>query len=573
MTVNDNVHAVLDGITRRTGVRVEMTDLVLSVDGEPVRLPVGRERQTNRPIVELTGEKADLFGLQGLLPTVPRGDDRDKLLWHVLADAGPAETPGRLSDAVLSRDLAARLQLGTEASRVAAAALEERFFNNKNVRALLPVHASLPLNYDHTRFGKTAGKIQSTGYRMFNGGVLPYLLWDPVAKQVDSEPLQKLIEIVSERGQLTALDKLFLEIAMQGAPAPEASLDAARLVSKYENDIAADFADAGGPFCPAGFTLFRRDIRTVLDTALPGPERVQWLTLLISLHLTVRLYRISVVKGGELDLAVAAAASIPPPASARGCACEGDDVGQLQGCPLAGLVRFRTGSGRYRPVSGQDPCRSSYQEVDRRRLLDMPATLVTRTLASRAWEALGGGLPAKRRDVAALATALKEDADLRRAHGAACAAIAVLHHDVWRKGKASREDLERAARTGALRPGIHALREEVRRSRSRDLRHQSTDVVNQLMQAANVGGPGSLLGRNGRSFNFYEIDEQLLLLLVRLVCVDRQIPFEAFLRGLRAYGLAPQDDRERDALADTLERLGLLARYSDAGEASFVHYA
>jgi DNA phosphorothioation-dependent restriction protein DptG len=203
----------------------------------------------------------------------------------------------------------------------------------------------------------------------------------------------------------------------------------------------------------------------------------------------------------------------------------------------------------------------------------MPATLVTRTLASQAWEALGGGARAEHLDLVALTAALKEDAGRRRTHSAACAAIAVVHRDVWRQGQATFEELRRAGKTQAMRPGLHALRDEVRRSRSKDLRHQSTDVVNQLMQAANVAGPGSLLARNGRSFAFYEVDEQLLLLLVRLVCRDEQVPFASFLNGLLAYGLAPQDRREQDALADTLERLGLLARYSDAGEASFVHYA
>jgi hypothetical protein len=301
---------------------------------------------------------------------------------------------------------------------------------------------------------------------------------------------------------------------------------------------------------------------------------IQWLTLLLSLHLTVRLYRIAVVKGGELDAAVAAAGQLEAPAGTRHCPCSGGGEGTecLQACPLAGLLRFRTGSGRYRPVSTRDGCRSAYIEVDQRRLLDMPATLVTTTLASRAWEALGGGDAAQRRDLPALATALNRDPALRRAHGAACAAIAVLHHVAWHKGTPTLDELESVARTGANRPGLHALRDDVRKMRRRDLRHQSRDIVNQLMLDTNVAGPGALITRNG-THGFYEIDEQLLVMLVRLICQNRQLPYEAFLKGLRAYGLAPQDDQERESLADALERLGLLARYSDAGEASFVHYA
>ena len=108
--------------------------------------------------------------------------------------------------------------------------------------------------------------------------------------------------------------------------------------------------------------------------------------------------------------------------------------------------------------------------------------------------------------------------------------------------------------------------------RSRDLRHQGRDIVNQLMLNVNLASPGSLITRNG-THGFYEIDEQLLILLVRLVCRDDQLPYDDFLDGLLSYGLSPQDEAERHALADALERLGLLVRYSDAGEAAFVHFA
>ncbi len=91
------------------------------------------------------------------------------------------------------------------------------------------------------------------------------------------------------------------------------------------------------------------------------------------------------------------------------------------------------------------------------------------------------------------------------------------------------------------------------------------------MLDANVAGPGYLISRNG-SYSFFEIDEQLLLLLVRLICSDRPLPFDEFVDGLLDYGLAPQDVAEGDALSASLERLGLLQRFSDSGEASFVHY-
>ncbi|WP_043467804.1 DNA phosphorothioation-dependent restriction protein DptG [Kitasatospora sp. MBT66] len=553
-----NVLWALAGITEATGVKVALDSGTLTVDGRAVSLPA-----------KLTGERAELLGTEGLLLTVPRADDRDKLLWRVIAEAGTAKAGLPLKDRDLASSLADRLDLGPGASTAVAEALKDRFFNHKDVKVLLPVHASLPLNYEHTyESGDPAG------YRMFNGGILPFLLWDSRTGSVDAAPVADLLRVAASQDDLTVLDRRFLEIALDGAPKPDAQPEARALIGKYTEQIANDAAAAGGMFCQPSLDLFRRDLRTVLATDLPRPDKIQWLTLLLSLHLTVRLYRIAVVKGTELDNAVAAAGQLTAPSGGGSCPCPAGSgsLEALQTCTLAGLLRFRTGSGHYRPVSNRDGCRSAYAEIDQRRLLDMPATLVTANLASRAWHALGGGEPAEQRDLKALAEALNTDPGLRTAHSAACAAIAVLHHDAWRKGKATFAELEEAARTGANRPGLHALRDDVRKMRRRDLRHQSRDIVNQLMVEANLAGPGSLITRNG-TLGFYEIDEELAVLLVRLVCQDRQLPYETFLEELRAYGLTPQDAAEQEALADALERLGMLARYSDSGEASFVHYA
>ena len=257
----------------------------LSVAGHRMELPA-----------KLTGERSELLGIQGLLPTVPRADDRDKLLWRVIAEARAGEPERLLGDRALEQGLADRLRLGGEASRAAADALIDRFYNHKDVRSrvLLPVHASLPLNYMHTTREGARSR-----YRMFNGGILPFLLWQQDGG-VDARPLEQLLDVVSDSRQLTILDLLFLNIALEEAPDPDAKPDTGSLVRAYEDDLRADFEAAGGAFCQPSMDLFRRDLRTVIDTDLPRPDKIQWLTLLLSLHLSVRLYRIAVVKGGSL---------------------------------------------------------------------------------------------------------------------------------------------------------------------------------------------------------------------------------------------------------------------------------
>jgi hypothetical protein len=569
--VSENVKAAMAALTTQIGTEVRFDGTRLLVAGIHVPLPT-HEKGKNKGKPLFTGEKSELLGISGLLPTVPHGDDRDKLLWHVIADAAPKLSTPLLDDFVLANNLASRLALDPEASRVTAAALKQRFFSSRPTPTMLAVHSALPLNYRHARLNPATNTASDTGYTMFDGRVLPYMLWDTTQGGVSKNVIQDLLDTLATENELTVLDLKFLDIALENAPRPAATPDAEELIRRYESSFADEFKPIGGPFCEPSLALFKQDLETVLHTELPRPDRTEWLTLLISLHLALRLYRIAVALGGDLDMAVAAAAQLPSPAGARGCTCSGRDLEQLQTCPLAGMLRFRTGSGHFRRVSGTDGCRAAYAEVDRRRLMDLLPTLVTRNLASRAWAAFGGGDAASRNDMGALATALNADLELRQILNAACAAMTVLHHDACKRGTATREELERVSKTSDQRPGIHALREDIRHMRSRDLRRIGSSVANSLMLKMTVGR-GALISRNGPSYGYFEVDEQLLVLLVRLVCRDRHVPFDHFLRGLRAYGLAPQDDTERDALANTLERLGLLERYSDAGEASFVHYA
>lgn len=101
------------------------------------------------------------------------------------------------------------------------------------------------------------------------------------------------------------------------------------------------------------------------------------------------------------------------------------------------------------------------------------------------------------------------------------------------------------------------------------LKHTSRDVVNQLAKRA-FGG--SLIRSNGTRVTFFELDEDYLFLLVKLVCGGGELAYEEFLAGLELYGLAPQDGDERDRLAATLEAMGMLTRYSDAGESTYVRH-
>ncbi|MGW3911135.1 hypothetical protein ACWEBX_06310 [Streptomyces sp. NPDC005070] len=548
----------LEAVSRDTGVPLSWDGGVLRIDGRPVRLPD-----------KLVGEDSALFGISGMLPSVPRGDSRDRLLWRILQETRPTGQQPQELDAELYEQLPDLLQVNDpDGQEALAGALRERYYTRDKAPFLLPLQTDLPFGFNHTKTSKVRGvpkPTASTGYRMFAGDLLPFLCWN--GREPGEALLQKLLDKLNDDSKVTRLDSVLLQAARQLSGVRGQKALASVLIERNRQRLAEDFAY--GSFCQPQLDRFQRDLRTLLATKLPRPDFVRWVTVLISLHASVLMYRVAVVQSARLDRAVAAAHELPTPGAAY--TCEG-----LKDCPLAGQLKFRTGTGGYRPVSRRDACHTSWQKVDGKQLLSLPATLITANLAARVWESLGGP-GGHRPDLDGLTDRLACDADLRRRFNAGVAAVTVLHHHAhWAqtsrrtKGMPSPtlDELLQAADVGGGRSGLLALREDVTRSRRSDLRKQSRDVVNQLM-LHQVGG---LLSRNGTSMTFYEVDEDLLTLLVRLICQDEPLAFESFLSGLAEYGLQPQDASEHERLTQSLERLGLLVRYSDAGEATYVRY-
>lgn len=563
--VADELRGALADLAAATGIDIEW------VGSEPARVSTELVIAGHRiELPRLVGERRDLFGIVGFLPTVPRADDRDKLLWRIYQEAAVYPTPDQFPNPPLDSRLEDMFRAELpfppgEVREAVADAIVDRFYSRKPARVLLPLQAVLPANYAHsTRTGRPSR------YRMFSGAILPFLLWDQEKSDFDRELMDRVLSVVEGEEDLTRIDELFLDVARVKASNPASVPQTKLLLERYGGAIRDDMSSAG-PFCVPALARFRQDLDTVLSTDLPRPDKIAWLTLLISLHVGLWIYRGALVKGAQLDAAIAAAANRSAP-DVGGCDAHvaGCGPASLRVCPMAGAIQFRTRAGRYEPIRLRDGARSSYASLDQRRLLALPATLITLNLASLVWFGLRDCEVEPVHDITPLISQLQGDAKFRKEFDAACAAVAVVHHAAHRGRAALRHELSEIARVSPLRPGLHALREDVLRQRRRDLRHQSRDILNQLMFVDNTG-PGSLISRNG-NLGYYEIDERLLQMLVRLVCRDEAVPVADFLAGLREYGLAPQSPHEQDRLADALERLGLLVRYSDAGESSYVHY-
>ncbi|HVM00500.1 MAG TPA: hypothetical protein VM324_14500 [Egibacteraceae bacterium] len=544
------VSTALTRITQRTGVALEIDGATLDVGGHRVPLPAR--------------SAWDNLRMRHAFPYAARGDQREKLLFTAIQDAGPERTTPHRLDEELRSDLEDYISLpGARTVGTVADAMRGEYWTEPSKRPfLLPYHADLPLAYTHSvlvktprgnerlaRDGKTFNAAQ---YRMFAGYILPFLCWDGTA--VNTPLIDELLQVVASQDGLTLLDTLFLEAA-RALAGDTGELSSERLIDRAGSMLGPLENSSGGPFCQHSLALFQRDLATVIRMALPRADRIAAITQVISLHLATYYYRVALVLGIELEtLAAATTGEAATPA----CPCTG-----LAACPLAGAIKMRAPTRGFRAISLSSPSRESYLALDRDRLLAMPANIIAANLLERAWAAVGGtasreGTPRP----AAITAELGLRQELLREFDAAAAALSVLY-----AGDADAAD-STIAHIAAREPGPFALQSAVIQIRRSRLKHTSRDVVHQL---AHRPGEGAILRKNG-SLYYFELDEDMLFLLVKLICQDETIALDTFLTRLAEYGLAPQDRAETDLLASRLEELGMLTRYSDAGESNYVRH-
>ncbi|MGV9534314.1 DNA phosphorothioation-dependent restriction protein DptG [Streptosporangium sandarakinum] len=497
-------------------------------------------------------------------PNTPHGEPRPTLLFGIIRDAG--STLGRQPlDGVLREALEHDLPGDSPQQRQAlAAAMRSKFWTTAaggrtravERRYLLPLHAQLPLSFQQEKAegGKTA-----FGYKMFRGTLLPFLLSGP-SGDVDRSLLDQVLAVFTDDRDLTRLDKKVLEIAAEIAPG--VSEPGTETLINNSQGVLQRLQQAGGAFCAPSLEQFRRDLGQVLALDLPRRDRIHQLTLLLALHLTTRLYRAALVLSLRLDRCIAlfpGGKDGDPSSSSCAVRCCGEP-GQ---CDLSGTMRFRTGSGSFRPVKLIEPCVTSYRNLTSNYLLPLPVTISTANIAGHALQAAGGPALAPA-DLQGLHDALAKDAALRARFDAVTRLLAVCRRYQLRRNSSV------GAQVPANLPGLHVLRLALLESRRTTMRHEGRDVVHQLAKEVRTG---RLIASNGNAATFFELDEDMLHLLVRLICGERLLAYSKFLEGLLRYGLAPQNSAEEQRLQSALSRLGMLKRYSDAGESAYVHHS
>ena len=483
----------------------------------------------------------ELGGFEHAFPKRARGDQRETVLLATIEDASMREHRAEDRELLIALPTEGVLEAADAGSRrVLSEILEHEYWISAEAKRsyMFPVHSAPALNF-----------VQSGRYKMYRGDILPYLCWD--GSQIDDAPIEGLFELLNSNDGLSLLDRLFVDGALRAAGngAQHEATAADLLGSKPVAGVAAMLAD--GAYCPEPMTRFREDLTATLQMPLPRHDLVEEAILTLSLHLALYYYEVAFKLGQGVQAAIEAAARRPlRPVD-----------------PMQGRIRFRVGLDAGRPVKRDDPCATSWRDLDDRYLIALGANIATANLLHRVWTAADSSGATPRPDPAALAEAMAADPTLADLVDVAAQGFAVLFAS--RAGQTTTPELMQLARA---QHGAFELRATVLKHRRRTLSQTGRKVVNQL---ARRPFGGSLLRTRG-SVRFFELDEEFLALLVCWIIArsggkDRRVTFAAFIAGLADYGLAPQDTSEERELADALARMGALQRYSDAGEATYVY--
>ena len=416
-------------------------------------------------------------------------------------------------------------------------------------RFLFPFQTSLPGRY------KFKGR-----ERMFTGKILAFLCQPTIADSgFNLDLINTFYGLFNGDAGLTLLDTTVLEIADRihegdKVDAKHYSALAETLVSRhYGGDLTPP-----GAMLPTTHLRFQRDLEAILSLKnLNRRDLVNYAINIFYLHLALYFQRLGWLLEEEFRHSLRCI-NDPTVTLAAARRCFGTE---WEDSPFAGSIAFRVARGQPVPISLGDECAKSYSEQNRRQLL-LPANL---SVLGAAREVLSAsGCDASKWSFADIVEQMRKEPEVGASLDEALQQMAIA--TMADRPQQERDDIDRQVALSV--PGIEVFRESLLKTRRTDLRRRGRDIVHAL---ALRGGRG-YIGQRGRSHFFFEIGQDLLLLLAKVIVSDEQMPFRQFLNELKRYGFYPQDHYEVDRLADTLRVLNLLEKHSDAGEAMYVKH-
>lgn len=516
----------------------ETADVAYELDGEDLRLGAVQIAAV------ADGDQWFDTKLPDAMPARPRGDYRERTINLLVRDA--VDNAGSTKEADLIGSAAAEGAFYSYGAitdpamrQVFGDVLDDHFVveTTRRTRFLFPFHSDLPGNFVfHGR------------YKMFNGLILAFFSRPGSDDGWNRTLLEKYYGLFNDRESLSLLDRHALTIAHELVAEPERTAVADELIRRFSEDLPEQV------FLPHVHRLIQTDLESALEiSSLGRKDQVSAVVTVFYLHLALYFWRLAYILEEQVDAFVHLQAGDEQARKRLRHACDGS----LAGSPFRGQLRFRVAAAQPRRISMVDPAAEAFRELNVRRLSLLPINLSLLRAARQLAGTEGSG------DFGTIADRLAGDKVLLRSFDGACriAALAIA------EGLPAQLAADVEAAVEGSDPGFLVLKAAMLKRWRKELRRSSTDITAQLMKR---GGKGIFATRG--KVQYFELGQDLLLLLTKLIAGDEAIRYADYLDRLSEYGLAAQDKAEEEMLADTLRSLQLLEKYSDTGEAMYVHH-
>jgi hypothetical protein len=472
-----------------------------------------------------------------LLPRKARGDYREKTVTECLRDA-VSDLKENPEEFLITARFDHHPSLdGPDAKRLGSAMRSTYVVETRGAartRILIPIHAGVAAEW------KFKGR-----YKMYNGVLLTFL-----ARKQDGQPdtalLGQLLELFNGTEGMTLLDREMLKLADAPQPGPAS---AERLVQQRPVSTVVG--------APATHELFRRDLATALQLqGLGRRDKVHSVLTVLYMHVALHYWRLAFSLDAQVREFAAWVRGEDGALDRLANACDGS----VRGSCFRGQLLFRIAMSASRSISQNAQAAVSYASLDREKLLTLPANL---TVLQRArWAANAVGCCAQELpSFAAIGQSCGSGG--RQTLGEILRLLA--RHEISQLSGSALEDARVGVETAASGP--EALQRALVLANRKQLPDLGRDITAQVMKR---GGKGLVSTRGNVSY--FEMGQDLLLLLTKLIARDERIRYGVFLEQLADYGLAPQDRREVDRLAEAMRAMQLLEKHSDSGEAMYVSH-
>ena len=394
----------------------------------------------------------------------------------------------------------------------------------------------------------------NTQYKMFNGKILAFMC----QPSTDGTPefnmglIQRFYDVFNSSDSLTLLDNTMLDVLSDSCDQTSGHAKAEILITSKRS---YDPAEPPGALIEDAHEQFQTDLESVLSIGTANRNDTLTATMRIFyLHLALYFERLSYLLEEEFDLAVKATRE-PTRLLDPLNACFSTSRAES---PFVGRLRFRVQRTRPQASHRADAYVTSWKDQDRRQLL-LPANLTVLEVARQVLVFIGE--PAERWTFATVVKRCRDDAATSTAFTEAMNLLAL--EVVSGCPQEDRDDIKK--QVDAHAPPLAVFREALQKTNRSAQRRHGKDVVNALAKR----GGHSYISQRGPNV-FYELHQDLLLLLAKVIVRNGKMPFNTFVQRLREYGFDPYSASEQDALADALKALDLLEKHSDAGEAMYV---